>query len=338
MNVLWFVLCLVLVVAVILLVRRLRRSGDHRRRLDLRLAGVLEGLDAGLSVWDQAGRLVGANRRFKEFYPDVPLEPGVIYEDLIRYTANRGLVNVSTDDIDSWVCERVERFGKPSHEVLRTADRRWIDVHSRTTHTGEVLVLFTDTTGTRAATETLSDQSGRLQQQALDVELINDVVAAVSEADTPELLAGHVLELVCDRTGWSVGSAYSVRMDDGRPVLESVLAWYATEAESEPVYDALRQATEGTTEQSAEGLAGRALQTRRIVWIPNVSVDPSVDDARRMLMPGILGACVVPVVRHDVVLLIFEFFSREQLTPNPNLTRVLETVSRVVGLWLRPSV
>ncbi len=342
MSWLWVVISLALVTAVVLLARRLRRADDRRLRLDARLAAVLEGPQAGVSMWDRSGRLVGFNDRFKEFYPDAPLKPGVIFEDLIRYTANRGLVEVAHadddhDGLERWVAERVERFGQPWHEVLRTPDRRWIDVHSRTSDAGEVLLLYTDTTDVRVTEATLSERSIRLEQQSRDVELIADVVAAVgkAEADTTESVTRRVLELVCAWSDWPVGYAYRPPAADGVSGSESVLAWYAAEAVAGTFAD-LRHAIESGDVRSDEGVAVRVLRARRVVWIPNLSVDPAIDSQRRALMPGMRGACGVPVVQDETVLAVLEFLSPDQLTPDPHVARVLETVAGVVGLWLAP--
>lgn len=344
MNWIWVLSSLALVSAVVLLARRVHRADDSRVRLDARVAAVLEGPQTGLAVWDRAGRLVGVNRRFKEFYPDAPLKPGVVFEDLTRYTANRGLFEVGVtdrDDIEHWVAERVQRFGQPTHEVLRTADRRWIDVHSRTSDAGEVLLLYTDTTDAREAEATLSERSDRLARRALDVELVADVVAAVAGADTAESVARQVLELVCAWSDWPVGCAYRVPTTDGARSSESVLAWHEADGAAE-TFAGLRRLSERQPVRAGEGIAGRALQARRVVWIPNLSVDPAVDSARRELMTGIRAACAVPVVQDQEgdqdtpVLVVFEFLSREQLAPDPLAARVLETVAEVVGLSLSP--
>ena len=333
MSWIWTWVSLALVTAVVLLARRMRRADNQRVHLEARLASVLEGFDAGLSVWDGAGRLIGFNRRFREFYADAPLKPGVVFEDLIRYTANRGLVDIANDDVERWVSEHVERFGQSSHEVLRTSDRKWVDIYSRTSGAGEVLLLYTDTTNVCETEATLSDRSDQLERQTRDGELVADVVVAVSGLDPLESVTGRVIELVCAWSGWPVGCAYRVTMTDGVPVLGPVLAWYETEGTTAPITD-LRSVVEGATRREGEGSARRALQTQRVIWVPNVLVDPAVDDAFRTLMSGIRGACAVPVVRGDVVLTVLEFWSREQLTPDPIVTRVLETVARVVGLSL----
>ena len=114
-------------------------------------------------------RLVACNDRFREFYPNAPIKPGLVFEDLTRYTANRGLIQVPGDDIETWVTERVDRFGTAQHDVLRTPDGRWLDIRTRPADTGELLMLYTDTTQVRETEATLSDRSQRLEQQSSDL-------------------------------------------------------------------------------------------------------------------------------------------------------------------------
>ena len=149
-------------------------------------------------------------------------------------------------------------------------------------------------------------------------------------------MADRVLALVCERWNWPVGYTYSVSNIDGHLRLGSVIAWHSAEPASGEEFAGLRQATEQVSVPNDEAIAGRALQTRRLVWIPNVSVEPALDESRRALMSGLRGMCAVPIVHRDTVLLVFEFLSREQLAADPNLVRILETIARVVGLSLRP--
>ena len=101
---------------------RAARAGEARSRA--RLAALLEVDAAGLAVWSAGGRLVACNGRFREFYPEVTLKPGLEYEDLVRYTATRAVVMVSEAEIGAWIEERLDRRGEPATETLRTPDGR----------------------------------------------------------------------------------------------------------------------------------------------------------------------------------------------------------------------
>ena len=77
---------------------------------------------------------------------------------------------------------------------------------------------------------------------------------------------------------------------------------------------------------------GRALQSERIVWIANLESDPTFSSERRAVMPGIRGACAVPVKSRGQVVAVLEFLSREQLAPASSATRLLRGIADAVGL------
>ena len=174
----------VAVLAVFLVVRRLRETREHADRLGSTLAAVLGGYAAGLSVWDVDSRLVACNQRFREFYPGVPLKPGLVLEDLTRFTVTRGLVQVPEDEVEAWVLDRMTRFRGVAREVVRTASGRWLEIRSMPTDHGEVLLLYADATETHDTRSALSDRSERLDQQSADLALLRRAVELAGVAES----------------------------------------------------------------------------------------------------------------------------------------------------------
>lgn len=331
----WFAIVAALTTAVALLARRLQRTRERLGRMESRLTAVLEAPAAGLAVWGGDRRLLACNDRFREFYPSAPIKPGLMFEDLTRYTANRGLIQIPGDDIETWVTERVDRFGTAQHDVLHTPDGRWLDIRTQPVDTGELLMLYTDTTQVRETEATLSDRSQRLEQQSSDLGLLADAIAVANVASSFDEAAGRLVELVCRWAGWPVGYAYHVAADG---TLDPVPAWYCEEAAASSLAPLLTLVERGRPSKG-DGLAGRALQTGRLVWVPSVSVDPAIDPEQRDAMVGIRGACAVPVLRDDRVVAVLEFLSRDQLVPDPVTTQVLEAVAATVAWALTsPSV
>ena len=333
----WFALVVILTTLVVLMSRRARQAQARLGRMESRLVAVLAGPDAGLSVWDPDGRLVGFNPRFKEFYPDAPLKPGLVFEDLIRYTVNRGLVRIpdndNDDEVERWVSERVERFGTPSHEVLRTPDGRWLDAYTRSTDAGEVLLLYSDTTDTRQTEASLIDRGHQLDRHTADLELLADVIHA-GQGESFESAAAQMIEHVCAWSAWPVGFVYRVAgtgTEDPDPVSLDVVASRYEDTDDPGRFAQLRALVAREARDDGSGVAGRAHKTGRMVWVPNVSVDPAVDPDRLSVMTGIRGACAVPVVREGRVVAVLEFLSSEQLTPDPTTTRLLEATAEMLA-------
>jgi len=315
----------------LIIARRLGTTRDRLARTEARLASVLEGVSAGLSVWDGDGRLTACNARFREFYPDVPLKAGVVYEDLIRYTANRGLVRLADDRdeaIDAWVEERVGRFGTPGHEVLRTAAGRWLDVHTRPTDAGEVLMLYADTTELRRDAAGGSAEHERPEPEAAEQQVLLDVVERVRGSASPVARLTASLEALCAWGGFVVAHAYWVG-DDGRSLVP-LPVWYAADRTDDRYAELKALSAEPRT--PGDGIPGRAVRSGKVVWVPNVAVDPTVDDAQRSAMPGIHGACAVPIDDGDRRRAVLVFYASHQLTPDRGMGHVLAAAGAML-LW-----
>ena len=328
----WLLVSVSLSAVLALVARRLHTTRERRDRMESRLAAVLEGSDAGLAVWDPPGRLTACNKRFRDFYPTVQLKPGLVFEDLTRFTATRGLIQLPEDQVETWVEERLAGFGEVGHDVFRTLDGRWLEIDTRPTGSGEVLLLYTDTTHLRETEATLSDRTQRLERQSADLSLLADAIRIGSTETTPESATAAVVALVCEWASWPVGYAYCVSGHDEEMTLEPMPAWFA-DADASDTFSGLRTVIEQRHLKSGDGIAGRALHMRRLSWIPNVAVDPAIDGEVRSAMTGIRGACAVPVKHDDAVVAVLEFLARDQLVPDPSTTRLLEATAETLG-WV----
>lgn len=341
MTALWWIAVIVPVLVALLLAHRLGQAREGTARLDARLAGVLEATSAGLSVWSADGRLRGCNARFREFYPRAPIKPGVVFEDLIRYTANRGLVRLPADDretVEAWVGERVGRFGRPHYEVVRTAEGRWLDIHTHTAASGEVLMVFGDTTAIRDAAGPVSDTSARLERRAGDLEAAVSLVRDLRQASSDEAAVQGTIARVCDWAGFLVGHGY--RVGEGPQALVPLPCWYVSagsDGSGEPredagdSYAALRETVTTAAPASGEGLAGRVLRSGRIVWVPNATVDPTVDEVIRAVLRDLHGGCAVPVRTRERTLAVLVFYSRRPLTPDRDTERILKLAGETLA-------
>ena len=331
----WFLLLVAVVLGAVLalVARRLNTTRERLDRMESRLAALLEASAASLAVWDLDGRLMACNERFREFYPAVQLKPGLVFEDLTRFTATRGLIQMPEDQIETWVEARLAEFGDVGHDRLRTSDGRWLQIDTRPTGSGEVLLLYTDTTHLLETEATLSDRSEQLARQSADLTLLTDAIRIARTETSPESATAAVVALVCGWTAWPVGYAYRVSGFSDDLMLDPMPAWFA-DADAVEMCPGLRTVVGQRRVKRGEGTAGRALYTGRVSWIPNVAVDPAVEPEARSAMAGIRGACAVPVKHGDAVVAVLEFLAREQLVPDPSVTRLLEAVAETLGqVW-----
>ena len=319
-------LALLLALLLVLLARRLQQARDGAARVEARLAAVLAAAGTGLSVWSAAGRLVACNARFSELYPDVPLKPGLELEDLIRFTATRGLVQVPDDQVEAWVQARLSGMREGAREVVRTAAGRWLEMRAVPSDDAETLLLYSDVTDAEATRAELSGHARQLTRRAADLELLNS--AAACAASRPfEAAVPQVVALVCAWAGWPIGRAW--RVAGAEPLRCEVLpeALVTTGEAFEP----LRPMLAAEPPPDADSVASRAVRARRVAWVPNVEGDPAFQTGARVALPGIRGACGVPVTCGEQVVAVLEFLSPEQLAPAAATTRLLESVGRMLG-------
>ena len=111
----------------------------------------------------------------------------------------------------------------------------------------------------------------------------------------------RINELVCRWAGWRVGHAW--RAADGAAALTPCPRTLVADGDG---FGPLRAALAAERPARGAGLAGRVLQTGRVVWVANVESDPTFPAARLASMPGIRGACGVPTKRGEQVVGVLE--------------------------------
>ena len=315
-----------LAVALLLVVWRRRATTAREAMVQARFTAVLESLTAGLAVWSAGGHLVTCNDRFREFYPGVTLKTGLEFEDLIRFTATRGVVRVPDDQIEEWIAARVARLGEVSCEELQTADDRWLEIRTTPTDEGETTVLYTDVTDRRATATALVERRGRFESQTVGLSILVKAVAVGASATSFHGAAREILSLVGVWAGWSAATVYLVSANDARTLTPTGL-WYLADNES---FKLLRSATDRADAMDDELLC-RTVRSGKPIWVTNIDVDPRIPEARRGVLRGIRGLCAVPVKAGGPVVAVLEFFSKEQLTPDTETEWIVASVSDQLG-------
>ena len=304
---------------------RLRSARASGTRAQARLAALLECYEAGLAVWDAGGRLVACNGRFREFYPAVTLEPGLEFEDLVRYTATRAVVLVPEAEMEEWIAQRLERREEAVTETLRTPDGRWIEMRSRPTDQGETLLVYAEATaeGIVSAGETASEthEAGR----AAVLRLLEDAMAVGRQAVSFHQAVRDLVRLLAEWGGWDAGTAY-LAPSDGSGTLVSTGVWHVADAQVAPLE--MRAALDACCDDRNDHVLRRAVSSAESTWIANVAVDPRVSDARRDALGDFRSICAVPVVSGGRVVAVVETFAAEPTVPDPARERL---VAGVVG-------
>ena len=308
-----------LLVLLVGLAWRLRRVRASHARARARLAALLESDSAGLAVWDAGGRLVACNGRFREFYPEVTLKPGLEFEDLVRYTATRAVVIVPEEEIEAWIEERLARRTEALTETRRTPDDRRVEIRMRPTEQGETLLVYADVTAARApATTGPGSTSSAVAQAAL--RMLQAAMVVGSEAGSFHQAVRDVTRLLAESGGWDAGTAY-LAPADGSGALVSTGVWHVANEQVAPL--ATRAAIDACCHDADDEVLRRAAVSRAATWIANVTVDPRLSDARRDALGDIRSICAVPIVSAGRAVAVLELFAGTSTAPDPFRERLI---------------
>jgi adenylate cyclase len=112
-----------------------------------RLMDAIESISEGFCLYDTQDRLVLANRKYDDIYPELATIriPGARFVDIVREAAERGLVPEAEGHVEEWVAGRVAHHRNPSGVIeQRLKDGRWIRISKRRTSDGGTVSVFSD--------------------------------------------------------------------------------------------------------------------------------------------------------------------------------------------------
>ncbi len=139
-------------------------DAEHMRAL---LSDAIGCVSEGFVLFDEDGRLVLCNERYRAAYPLLSdhLRPGVRFADLLRLAVERGAAGDDVDDPSGWIAERLSRHihnERPSDH--RLGDGRWYRISEHATRHGGVVKILTDITELKRHEEALAQSEARYRQ------------------------------------------------------------------------------------------------------------------------------------------------------------------------------
>jgi PAS domain S-box-containing protein len=150
----------------------------------------------------------------------------------------------------------------------------------------------------------------------------------IAQATTVEEATTGVLAAVCDALGWELGALWS--LDEAQEHLRLAGCW-ASSQEAQEDFQGL--GLKNTFERGA-GLPGRVWESGRPLWVPDVHRDEAFARAWITKRRGLRGAFGCPVVSHDCLFGVFEFFSREPEQPDEALLSMMSAIGSFMGEFL----
>lgn len=79
------------------------------------------------------------------------------------------------------------------------------------------------------------------------------------------------------------------------------------------------------------GMPGRTIARRHTEWIPNVIRDDDFPRLRGAIRDLVRGVVSFPVFSGDTPVAVVEFYSRRELSPDPDTTKLFDELSRTMG-------
>lgn len=162
----------------------------------------------------------------------------------------------------------------------------------------------------------------------LSISMEQAVTATLAASTTLVETIPHLLETMCTRSGWDVGTFWSVDTTD--QVLRCRAIW------NQPSIQIQRFAALSRQLSVASGidLPGRVWSSRQPVWIADVVSDADILRALMASKEGLHAAFCFPIQADGVVQGVMEFFSREVRQPDPALVEAIAATGNQIGRYL----
>jgi len=170
-----------------------------------------------------------------------------------------------------------------------------------------------------------------LVQRERRVALQQVVSEIVGENTSPEIAAMRILEALCVSQGWDVALKWEVNAEQNR--LEFCSGWSAPGRHTESL---IKESTEATLAPGI-GLAGRAWQDARPIWVSDLSSEPASSHTKAAQRRRMVSGCAVPVRAGNRVLGVLEFYCHFSLRENREAMASVETVAASLGQMLARS-
>jgi signal transduction histidine kinase/PAS domain-containing protein len=301
-------------VGTLLLTEQLARQEiDRQRRF---LDAVLDSLHDGVTACDAAGNVVLLNKRMQQLWGDRPLPRTMADIDVISGFTDGTGQPIRREDIAILRALR----GEPvrNHEVeLRGRGR---PARNYVVDAQPIIGPAGDTIGAVQAMQDVTRRKRAERFRTCELE----VITALAEARTVEAAGPRVLEAIVGTLGWTHAELWLV--DDATQTIRSAARWSAPAwAGGIEVPDELPYGV---------GLAGRAWQAGKPLWIRDVGRPQSLISAETAAESQLHAALAIPV-RHGLEALgVLSVFADTAQNHEDELVALMSGIAAHIGQFL----
>lgn len=139
-----------------------RRAERELHRAEALLRGAIDTINEAFVLFDPQDRLVLCNEKYRQIYFESAevIRPGVSFEELIRYGAERGQYPEAQGRLEAWIQERLAAHHTSGMtHVQQLSDGRWVRVIERKMPDGHIVGFRVDITDLMKATQAAEQAS-----------------------------------------------------------------------------------------------------------------------------------------------------------------------------------
>jgi PAS domain S-box-containing protein len=161
------------------------------------------------------------------------------------------------------------------------------------------------------------------------VALVRELALSIGEAETVQHAIELALRAIGERTGWALGQAWIPAATGS--YLECSAACFAGSDRVE----SFRRRSEAMTFEAGMGLPGVVWSTKKPLWMSDVRSDRRFVRAPLARETGLGAGLGVPVLAHDEVVAVLEFFVFEPCPEDEELVGVVSATAAQLGSLVR---
>jgi len=180
--------------------------------------------------------------------------------------------------------------------------------------------------GRRLFTGIARDVTQRTHQQRLRSAYMAAVRILV-EHPSSEFVLPQTLRAICGALQWKVGILWNV--EAGTETLRLATSW----CEDDDLSEFVRQSA-GFNFTKGIGLPGRVWATKQPAWILRIRDDSNFPRGAIATRFGLLSGAAFPIIAHQEVLAVMEFFSTEIEPPDVELLDTFMTIGHQMGHYI----